>query len=70
MANNAETTTVKTEFVDVVTEGELLSSPISATFSTIITEASLIEVPLPEGQINEKTIATLYDEVFVDAMSY
>ena len=70
MANNTETTTVKTEFVDVVTEGELLLSPISTIFSTIITEASLIEVPLPEGQINEKTIATLYDKVFVDAMSY
>ena len=68
MANNTDTTTVKTEFVNVVTEGELVSSPISATFSTIITEASLVEIPLPEGQINEKTIATLY--VFVDAMSY
>ena len=70
MANNTETATVKTEFVDVVTKGELLSSPISATFSTIITEASLVEIPLPEGQINEKTIATLYNEVFVDSMSY
>ena len=70
MANNTETTTVKTEFVDVVTKGELLLSPISATFSTIITKASLVEVPLPEGQINEKTIATLYNKVFVDAMSY
>ena len=70
MANNTETATVKTEFVDVVTGGELLSSLVSATFSTIITKASLIEVPLSEGQINEKTIATLYDEVFADAMSY
>ena len=70
MANNTETATVKTEFVDIVTEGELFSSPISATFSTIIAEASLIKVPLAEGQINKKTIATLYDEVFVDAMSY
>ena len=70
MANNTETATVKTEFVNVVTEGELLSSPVSATFSTIITKASLVEVPIPEGQINEKTIATLYDEVFMDAMSY
>ena len=70
MANNTETATVKTEFVDVVTEGELLSSPVSATFSTIITEASLIEVPLPEGQINKRTIATLYDQVCVEAMSY
>ena len=70
MANNTETATVKTEFVNVVTEGELLSSPISATFSTIITEASLVEVPLAEGQINEKTITTLYSKVFVDAMSY
>ena len=70
MANNTETATVKTEFVDIVTEGELLSSPVSATFSTIITEASLIEVSIPEGQINEKTITTLYDKVFTDAMSY
>ena len=70
MANNTETATVKTEFVDIVTKGELLSSPISATFSTIITKASLVEVPLAEGQINKKTITTLYDEVFVDAMSY
>ena len=69
MANNTETATVKTEFVNIVTEGELLSSPISATFSTI-TKASLVEVPLAEGQINEKTITTLYDEVLVDAMSY
>ena len=45
MANNTETIAVKTEFVDVVTERELLSSPISATFSTIVTEASLIETP-------------------------
>ena len=70
MATKTETATVKTEFVDVVTEGELLSSPVSATFSTIITEASLVEVPIPEGEINEKTIATLYDKVFTDAMSY
>ena len=70
MANNTETATVKTEFVDVVTKGELLSSPVSATFSTIITKASLVETPIPEGQINEKTIATLYDKVFMDAMSY
>ena len=70
MANNTETATVKTKFVDVVTKEELLLSPISATFSTIITEASLIKVPLAEGQINEKTIATLYNKVFVDAMSY
>ena len=70
MANNTETVAVKTEFVNVVTKGELLSSLISATFSTIITEASLIEVPPTEGPINEKTITTLYDKVFVDAMSY
>ena len=57
MANNAET-------------GELLSSPISATFSTIVTKASLVEIPPTEGPINEKSITTLYDEVFVDAMSY
>ena len=70
MANNTETVAVKTEFVNIITKGELLSSPISATFSTIITKASLIEVPLAEGPINKKTITTLYDEVFVDAMSY
>ena len=70
MANNTETATVKTEFVDVITEGELLLSPVSATFSTIITEASLVKVPILEGQINKKTIATLYDKVFADAMSY
>ena len=70
MANNTETTTIKTEFVDVITEGELLASPTSAIFSTIVTEASLIEIPIPEGQTNKKTIATLYDEVFTDAMSY
>ena len=70
MANNTETVAVKTEFVDIVTEGELLLSPISATFSTIITEASLVEVPPAEGPINGKTITTLHDKVFVDAMSY
>ena len=70
MANNTEITTVKTEFVDVITEGELLSSPESTTFSTIVTEASLVEIPIPEGQTNKKSITTLYDEVFTDAMSY
>ena len=70
MANNTETVAVKTKFANVVTEGELLLSPISATFSTIITEASLVELPSAEGPTNEKTIATLYDKVFVDAMSY
>ena len=70
MANNTETVAVKTEFIDVITEGELLSSPISTTFSTIITEASLVEVPPAKGPINKKTITTLYNEVFVDAMSY
>ena len=70
MANNTETVAVKTEFVDIVTKGELLSSPISATFSTIITEASLVEIPPTEGPINEKSISTLYDEVFIDTMSY
>ena len=70
MANNTETVAVKTEFVDVVTKGELLLSPISATFSTIITKASLVKVPPTKGPINEKTITTLYDKVFVDAMSY
>ena len=70
MANNTETTTVKTEFVDVLTEGELLSSPISATFSTIVTEASLVEVPPTDGPINKEAITTLYDRVFTDAISY
>ena len=70
MANNTETVAVKTEFVDIVTEGELLSSLISATFSTIITEASLVEVPPAKGPVNKKTITTLYDKVFIDAMSY
>ena len=45
MANNTENVTVKTEFVDVITEGELVSFPVSATFSTIITEASLVKTP-------------------------
>ena len=70
MANNTRTATVKTEFVDIVTEGELLLSPISATFSTIVTEASLIKTPPVEGQLNEKSITTLYDEVFVHTISY
>ena len=70
MANNTETVAVKTEFIDIITEGELLSSPISATFSTIVTEASLIEVPPTEGLINKKSITTLYDKVFIDAISY
>ena len=70
MADNTEITTVKTEFVDVLTEGELLSSPVSATFSTIITEASLIETPPTDGPINEETITTLYNRVFIDAISY
>ena len=39
MPNNTETVAVKTKFVHIVTEGELLSSLISATFSTIVTEA-------------------------------
>ena len=70
MANNTETTAIKTEFIDIVTEGELLLSPISATFSTIVTEASLIETPPIEGQLNKKSITTLYDKVFVNAISY
>ena len=70
MANNTETITVKTEFVDIVTEGGLLPSPASTTFSTIVTEASLVELPPTEGPINEKSITTLYNEVFIDAMSY
>ena len=70
MANNTETVAVKTEFIDVITEGELLSSPVSATFSTIVTEASLVETPPIEGQLNKKSITTLYDKVFVDAISY
>ena len=67
MANNTETTTVKIEFVNVITEGELVLSPVSAMFSTIITEASLIETPSIDDQADGKTITTLYDEVFVDA---
>ena len=70
MANNTKTVAVKTEFVDIVTEGELLSSPISTTFSTIVTEVSLIEVPPTEGPINEKSITTLYDKVSIDAIFY
>ena len=70
MANNTETVAVKTEFVNVVTKGELLSSLISATFSTIITEASLVEVPPTKGPVNKKTIITLYDKVFANAISY
>ena len=61
---------VKTEFIDIVTEGELLLSPISATFSTIVTEASFIKTPPIEGQLNKKSITTLYDEVFVNTISY
>ena len=70
MANNTETVAVKTKFVDVVTKGELLLSPISATFFTIVTEASLVEVPPTEGPINKKSITTLYDKVPINAMSY
>ena len=70
MANNTETVAVKTKFVDIITKGELLLSPISATFFTIITEASLVEVPPTKGPVNEKTITTLYDKVFIDTMSY
>ena len=70
MANNTETVAVKTEFINVITRGELLSSLISATFSTIITEASLVKIPPTEGPINEKSITTLYNKVFVNAMSY
>ena len=70
MANNTETINVKTEFINVITEGELLLSPVSATFYTIVTKASLIELPPTEGPINKKSITTLYDKVFIDAMSY
>ena len=70
MANKTETAAVKTEFINVITEGELLSSPVSATFSTIVTKASLIKTPPIDGKINEKTTTTLYDEVFFDAISY
>ena len=70
MANNTGTATVKTKFVNIVTERELLLSPISATFSSIVTEASLIETPPIEGQLNKKSITTLYDEVFINAISY
>ena len=70
MANNTENVTVKTEFVDVITEGELVSSPVSATFSTIITEASLVETPPDDILTDRKTITTIYNEVFVDAISY
>ena len=65
MANNTETVAVKTEFVDVVTEGELLSSPVSTTFSTIVTEESLVKTPPIEGQLNKKSITTLYNKVFM-----
>ena len=34
MVNNTETTTVKTEFVNVITKRGLVSSPVSTTFST------------------------------------
>ena len=70
MANNTEITTVKTEFVDVITKGELVLSPVSATFSTIITEASLIETPSTDIPTDRKTITTLYNKVFVNAVSY
>ena len=70
MAGNTEITTVKTKFVDVLTKGELLSSPVSAIFSTIVTEASLVEVPPTDGPINEEAIATLYNRVFIDPISY
>ena len=70
MANNTESAAVKTEFVDIITKGELVLSPVSATFSTIITEASLIETSSDNAPTDGKTITTLYDEVFVDAVSY
>ena len=70
MANNTKTATVKTEFVNMSTKGELVSSPVSATFSTIITEASLIETPSIDNQANRKTITTLYDKVFVNTVLY
>ena len=70
MANNTENVTVKTKFVDVITEGELVLSPVSATFSTIITEASLVETPPDDILTDGKTITTPYNEVFVDAVSY
>ena len=70
MANHTETTTVKTEFVNIITKKELVSSLVSATFSTIVTEASLIETLSIDDQTDGKTITTLYDKVFVDAVSY
>ena len=70
MANNTENITVKTEFIDVITEGELVLSPVSAMFSTIITKASLIKTFSDNILTNRKTITTLYDEVFIDTVSY
>ena len=70
MANNTETTAVKTEFVDIITEGELVSSPVSTTFSTSITKASLIKTPINNTPTDGKAITTLYNEVFADAVSY
>ena len=70
MANNTENVTVKTKFVDIITEGELVSSPVSATFSTIVTKASLIKTPSDNALTDGKTITTLYDKVFIDAVSY
>ena len=69
MANNTETIAIKTEFVDIITEGELLLSPVSPTFSTIVTEASLVKTPPIEGQLNEKSITTLYNKVFINTIS-
>ena len=70
MANNAEITAVKTKFVDVITEGELVLSPVSATFLTIITEASLLKTSPDNAPTDGQTITTLYNKVFVNAVSY
>ena len=61
---------VKTKFVHVITEGELVSSPVSATFLTIVTEASLIETPPANAPTDGKTITTLYNKGFVNTVSY
>ena len=70
MANNPKTAAIKTEFVDVITKGGLVSSPVSATFSTIITEASLVETSSTDILTNGEIVITLYDEVFVGIVKF
>ena len=60
----------KKEFIEVITDSDLTSTPSSHEFSSILTEASLLDTETPVPPIPHTDLVKYYDPMFPTLDSY